>query len=826
MSEPESPLRTGTARSDWLLVAVLTLIGLALRLAYLLRVPPFLDEYSSMLTGLSILHTGGLPRLPSGVLYPSGSLFSYLEALFFTAFGFSDFTARLPSLLLSTLTLPLLYLVARNLFGRRVALLSVALLALAPEAVVWGGRARMYALLQLLVLLTVYFFYRGVLEPGKGRKRGAGGRLPDWLWAVFFLAAIFSQDEAILLLPIFWLAALVGRGPRWFLGWRVLPGQILLPLAGVGVRYWLNQIRVPGEVYTLSHDAFFRFPPAVAHGLERTAPFFTAPWAWPLSLFFLVALVFVVKDWLAGRRQPASPNPGPGLFSAPVVFFAYVVLAIAAAIVLLVNIPWQDDRYLFMVLPQFLMVAAWGMARLVGVAARRWPLLRREGATVGLVALVALLALPAGLSALQRYEPDYSAAYRWLSASLGDDDLVVTVRPAPAAVYLGRCDFLAAEDKHQEFIMRLNGRWIDRWAGAQVVESPAEFREQVLGSGRRVWFVIDEDRFESVAYSPEFVALILEQMDLVYREGGVLVFRGQGYQPPPEMAVHRDLEANFGDQLLLTGYALSTDQPQPGEEVILQLFWQAIQPERDYTVFVHVVSADGQGLTQLDGQPFLGLYSMSTHWPHNRPVTDTRHLTIPDDAAPGRYRLDVGLYDADDVEAGNVPLLNAEGKAVGDRLVLDYLAVALPAPPEPSQPVAEGNLGGLVRLVGYDPPPPLQVAAGASLPLTLTWEALSPTTEDYTVFIHLTGDDGRPLAQADGPPLVGAYPTSFWKTGERLADGHLLAVPAGVPAGEYELRVGMYLLATGERLPLLGADGQPVGDYIPLGRVTVASPQP
>jgi len=152
--------QTGKNRLDWALVVLLTVAGLALRLAYSLRVPPFLDEYSSILTGLSILRTGGIPELPSGVLYPNGSLFSYLEAAFIGLFGLSDTVARLPSLLVSVATLPVLYLTARYFFNRRVALLSVALLAMHPEAVVWGGRARMYALLQLLVLLSLYFFYR------------------------------------------------------------------------------------------------------------------------------------------------------------------------------------------------------------------------------------------------------------------------------------------------------------------------------------------------------------------------------------------------------------------------------------------------------------------------------------------------------------------------------------------------------------------------------------------------------------------------------------------------------------------------------------------
>ncbi len=799
--------------ASWIVVALLTALGVGLRLAYLRQVPPFLDEYSSMLTGMSILRTGGIPRLPSGVLYPSGSLFSYLEAAFIGLFGFSDTVARLPSLLVSGLTLPVLYLVARRMLNRRVALLSVALLALSPEAVVWGGRARMYSLLQFLVLLTVYFFYYGVLKAGRAGRDARAPEAPTWPWVACFLAAIFAQDEAILLLPILWLAACVVRGPRWFLRPQVLLGQVLLPTVGAGIRYGLNQIRVPGQVYALTHDAFFRFPPALAHGLTKIAPFFTAPWAWPVALFFVATLVFLGK----GIREKGQENT-----QHTTCFLAYIFLALAATMVLVINTPWQGDRYLFMVLPQFLMVGAWGFDRLVAMLARRRPVLRNEWTTVALVAAVALAALPGGLSALRRYEPDYSSAYRWVATQLSANDLVATVRPAPAAVYLGRCDFLVAEDKYQEFVWQLNGVWVDRWAGAQVLTTPEAFRDEALESNRRVWLVVDEDRFESVAFSPEMVTLILQQMDLVWHQGGVLVFQGQGYHPPPEMTVRRSLDANFAGQLRLTGYALSTDCPEPGQKVLLQLFWQAVQPERNYTVFVHVVGADGQGLTQVDGRPFLGLYGMTTHWPRDRAVTDERALTLPADTLPGRYRLEVGLYDADDPEAEPLPLLDAQGLEAGRSLTLDYLAVSLPPTPEPSRQVPAGNLGGKVRLVGYDLPQ-TEVAAGATLPLTLTWEVLAAFDADYTVFVHLPGPDGRPLAQADGPPLGGAYPTRFWDVGERLADPHSIDVPLNILPGEYELRVGFYLLATGERLPLLDADGRVVGDSIPLGVVQVTA---
>jgi 4-amino-4-deoxy-L-arabinose transferase-like glycosyltransferase len=807
--------RRRNERFSWVLVALLTLAGLGLRLAYALDVPPFLDEYSSILTGMSILRTGGIPRLPSGVLYPSGSLFSYLEAAFFQLFGVGDIVARLPSLLLSGIALPILYVIARNLLGRRVALVSVALLAFAPEAVVWGGRARMYVLLQLLVLLAVYFFYRSVVEQEPDTRAR-----PAWPWVVCLLAAMFAQDEAILLLPILWLAALVVRGPRWLLRPAVLAGQVFVPALGVAARYWLNEIRVPGEVLTGVHASYLRFPPSLGHGLRKVAPFFTAAWAWPATLFFALALVFLALELHAlrsARRAGGDSMPAGGAVRAAA-FLAYVLLSVALCIVLVVNEPWQDDRYLFMALPLFLMVAAWGLDWIVDRLAQRWPALSSEWVTVVLVIVVAVASLPAGLSALHGTEPDYSAAYRWLATEIGDDDLVATMRPAPAAVYLGRADYLVAEDKHREFIMRIDGVWVDRWAGAKVIESPEAFRDQALRSGRRVWFVIDEERFDSEIYSPEFVALVLQQMDLVRQEGGVLVFRGEGYREPPEMAVTGPLDANFGDQLRLAAYALSSGRPRPGQEVALQLFWQAIQPERNYTVFVHVVGDDGQGLTQLDGRPLLGLYDMTTHWPRDRAVVDERHVTIPADTPPGRYRLEVGLYDADDLDAEPVPVLYADGAVAGRSLTLDYLHVDVPPAPAPSRAVAQGNLGSVVSLLGYDLARPV-VQAGSTLPLTLTWECLGTFDADYSVFVHLVGDDGHPLAQVDSQPLRGTYPTRFWHVGEILADPYELAVTSGVPPGEYALYAGMYLPATGERLPAAGG-----GDAIRLTGVTVEAP--
>lgn len=84
------------------------------------------------------------------------------------------------------------------------------------------------------------------------------------------------------------------------------------------------------------------------------------------------------------------------------------------------------------------------------------------------------------------------------------------------------------------------------------------------------------------------------------------------------------------------------------------------------------------------------------------------------------------------------------------------------------------------------------------LRLTLAWQALAPIDIDYTVFIHLLGENGPPVAQSDRPP--GGYPTSNWQPSEIVVDTFVVELPPDLPPGTYTLQTGMYDLTTLERL--------------------------
>ena len=105
--------------------------------------------------------------------------------------------------------------------------------------------------------------------------------------------------------------------------------------------------------------------------------------------------------------------------------------------------------------------------------------------------------------------------------------------------------------------------------------------------------------------------------------------------------------------------------------------------------------------------------------------------------------------------------------------------------------------------------------------MVLHWEAVDRIVQDYTVFVHLIDDEGTIWGQKDNQPEGGFYRTSFWEEGELVRDEYEFGIDTEAPAGPYQIEAGMYVLDTGERLPVIGEDGQILGDKVLLGVLDV-----
>jgi hypothetical protein len=108
------------------------------------------------------------------------------------------------------------------------------------------------------------------------------------------------------------------------------------------------------------------------------------------------------------------------------------------------------------------------------------------------------------------------------------------------------------------------------------------------------------------------------------------------------------VNAVLGDRVSLLGYHLS-GEPAAGEALYLTLYWQALHPPAgDYTVFAHLLGADGQLAAQYDAPPLDGLYPTS-RWIKGDRIEQRIELRVPPDVAPGTYELVVGMYTYPDI---------------------------------------------------------------------------------------------------------------------------------------------------------------------------------
>jgi hypothetical protein len=436
----EEPLFSGR----WIVPLLAGLCAIALVVRWRASGLPFADDEASTLLAAQRIAETGLPVLPSGVLYLHGATISYLLAPL-AWFGWLDIDhlhqLRLVNVMIGTITVPVIWLLARRASGSGgVGLLAALLFAVDPTSALWGSYLRMYALLALLALVVALAFMRAIeAPPGNGERRALV------VMVVAFWLAVFSQMVAALMLPALVLVsfALFGRellGVR-----RRLTAALALCALAVVTYVGLGRLAGAGGAsageagtsgsigivgdHLLLLSRLFEPNLVTLQQLFGGVPFGQA-------LPYIVALLsgVVAGRWLVGSIEPAnSRGRAAGALLAlgwmPVVGLAFLLAA-------------AGERYLMVALGALLTLVAWG-ARLL------WP----DPATnprwssgwwvrVGMAALPVALFLGRDLVMTRDFAawgPRFGgqlAALEAVKGELGDEDLVITTFP-PAIAYHG-----------------------------------------------------------------------------------------------------------------------------------------------------------------------------------------------------------------------------------------------------------------------------------------------------------------------------------------------------------------------------------------------------
>jgi 4-amino-4-deoxy-L-arabinose transferase-like glycosyltransferase len=261
-------------------------------------------------------------------------------------------------------------------------------------------------------------------------------------------------------------------------------------------------------------------------------------------------------------------------------------------------------------------------------------------------------------------------------------------------------------------------------------------------------------------------------------------------QSAPE--IQHPLRKDFAG-LRLLGYDLASSSAALGEPIALTLYWQATRKmTEDFVMHMQLHDNAGKTIAEWSGPPAGDAHPTST-WIANELVRQWIDLVIPRDAPNGDLALVIRVAN------------QANKQIMGETTLTQFWVWGRPhifTPPSIQYPL-RAIFDRKIELLGYALSPDM---ASGSVHLTLYWKALAPIDTSYTVFTHILDVNNKIWGQKDSIPGDGKILTTSWLVDEIITDEYVIPFIPGVPPGTYQIEIGLYDPASGERLKT--ADGQ------------------
>jgi 4-amino-4-deoxy-L-arabinose transferase-like glycosyltransferase len=574
----------------------------------------------------------------------------------------------LPLTLVIALCIAFSYVLLKRLVDHRVAVAAACLLALDPFYITYSKALHVDALLATFMVVSALF----LLNHLHGDKRS------DLLLSGLFGGLAFlTKSPSVFLLPYTGLAVgaygLVVSWPgtdwRQWTSWLwkitrtvsvwasvvVVVFVVLWPAMWVQPLYILDRIgwRIASKVETPHENPAF-FNGQVAF-MDPGPLFYLATIGWKTTLVTLpmmgMGIVFAALQFRQKKR-----NVIMWLFVAFAFFFT-IQMCLGAR---------KELRYLLPVFPALDIVAAFGAVWTAEALSRvRW--------LPSLIVGVAL-ALQAGL-VLPRH-PYYGTLHNRL---LGG---------AQAAQHI-----IPFQDQAEG--LDLAGQYLNTLPRAQRASACVHPRGSLLF--KQHFIGLTNIVYDPLAnYRVYFVNQVMRQLDIqewrtlweADRQTEPLwtvAFDGVPYvwiygAPPEEPAaggIEYNVDYQLGEHIELKQARLSAETLALGDTLTVVLGWESDgNVERNYKVFCHVLSEDGELVAQQDGIPLYGIRPTPS-WRAGEIIEDSYEISPGGDLAPGEYELLVGMYDAESME--RLSVYDSTGERLsGDRILLGSLRVEEP----------------------------------------------------------------------------------------------------------------------------------------------------
>lgn len=575
-------------------------------------------------------------------------LYYALMQLWIATFGKDAFTLRLLSVALGVAALPLLYLIAKQLFDRRVARVAALLLAIAPLHIYYSQELRMYGMVTLLALASVALQLEIVnsefgIQNSQFEFRNPQIKLWSALYVLCTAALLYTQYFAVFLIAA-QMAVVLDLKFRarweiplraWMMRW-LLVGALYVPwvlYAGPKLYVYVTQkvgieqyTRLDPLTYLAQHLAAF----SIGHVSEWT-------WlAWGTGVFVALALFGWVT--VGRRQQPRGSNSKRALtaYCLPLTcFYLFIPLLLGYLVNLVYPFhPIRYERLLLFAAPFFLILVACGVVAL----------LERQRA-LGLTASALLVALCAlslyDFYTVARYpDEDYRPLIAEMQQDAAPHDLVYAVYPwqigyletyyrgAPLNVYETPSDvWIKQPDAMSQEVARLRRENARAWILAY--QKQGHLIEDRLTNEYINDYLITDQTFGNtrLEYFVQGNATDFELAPIVFNADLILRLNYAAFDPPtdaPNLAL-----ARFG--------------------------WNATTDAYSYSL--RVTDAAGSKIAQQDA-PI-----------PNGATTMRRALVLPKQLAPGEYTLRIVAYR----RADGTPLQTPDG---ADDVALTKIMVA------------------------------------------------------------------------------------------------------------------------------------------------------
>jgi hypothetical protein len=373
---------------------------------------------------------------------------------------------------------------------------------------------------------------------------------------------------------------------------------------------------------------------------------FPAPVFWGLGLLLAIAAIGWGK--LIGQISHREHQRADGLLLAG----TWLILVFASLVRYMTITPSAEGRFLLPAIAStsLLLVQGWD-----AVVARRWA--RETAGVVGIGLLALCVASPFFAIAPRYARPlideihDIRGMMPFEDVLLGDVRLLgIEVEPQDARIgetvyvtlYWEALNTPPADLRAVVRLWTAGGHLVGQQDGtpAGEVYPPDLWRAEDI--------VRDVYRFEMHGPGPALYRVSVSVLNGDKSLGDASSANAFKLVPPPlskEMA--HPVAYNLDHKVALIGYHMTDNPLSPGESLTVTFYWRALaEMSEAYTVFVHLLDADGTLLGQDDGPPLDGDYP-TLGWSPGEELADTHVIPIKADLVAGA-RLSVGLYRLED----------------------------------------------------------------------------------------------------------------------------------------------------------------------------------